>query len=582
MPEFDLVIRGGTIVDGSGSEPYVADVAIKGKDIAAIGTFAGSGVEEIDARGKVITPGFVDVHTHYDGQITWENRLSPSSGHGVTTVVMGNCGVGFAPAKPADHELLVRLMEGVEDIPDVVMTEGVPWNWETFPDYLDALDKRESDIDFAAQLPHSPLRVYVMGERGANHEEPTDEELTQMRRLTTEAIKAGALGVTTSHAIAHSFKSGKLAPSVPTGTRELKALAAGLRDAGDGVFQMVPDYSIDPAERFDLLLEVAKEGGRPVSFTFMHRSEPMGDKPEWQQMLQNMEDAKKEGLQIRGQMIPRPVGGMLGLELSYHPFSLNPSYKEIENLPLAEKVARMKDPEFRKRLIAEEPADPQPFYVQIVSDIESMYVLGEPPNYNPEKSQSIAARAHAMDMDPKELIYDALLARDGHEVLYRPMGNDEGDRFEAAGRNLLRNEHVIPALGDGGAHYSLICDAAYTTYILTYWHQHAEDDRRIDLPILIRKLSLDPARTVGLNDRGLLKAGYKADVNVIDMEALRLYAPRATYDLPAGGRRLSQKADGYDATIVSGVVTYRKGEATGALPGRLVRGSRAEAVAIAA
>lgn len=576
MPEYDIVIRGGTVVDGLGGEPYVADVAIREGLIAAVGRVQASGAEEIDATGKVVTPGFVDVHTHYDGQITWENRLAPSSGHGVTTVVMGNCGVGFAPVRPADREILVKLMEGVEDIPDVVMTEGVPFNWETFPEYLDALDQRKSDIDFAAQLPHSPLRVYVMGERGANHEPPTEQDLTEMRRLTTEAIKAGALGVTTSHTLAHSFKSGKLAPSVPTKSPELLALAAGLRDANDGVFQMVPDFTIPASERLDLLRAVAREGGRPVSFTFMHQSTDVDGEPEWRWMLRNMEAAQKEGLEIRGQMIPRPVGMLLGLELSYHPFSLNPSYKEIADLPLAEKVARMQDPEFRKRLIAEEPEDPQPFYRQVVSEIESLYVLGDPPNYHPDKSESIAARARTMGVDPRELIYDSLLARDGHEVLYRPAGNDDGERFEAAGRNLLGNEYAIPALGDGGAHYSLICDAAYTTYILSYWHQHADADRKVELPILVRKMTSEPARTVGLNDRGVLKPGYKADVNVIDLENLRLYAPHATYDLPTGGRRLSQKADGYDATIVSGVVTYRHGKATGELPGRLVRGSRGE------
>ncbi|ARR56707.1 amidohydrolase [Rhizorhabdus wittichii DC-6] len=576
MAEFDIVIRGGTLFDGTGGEPFTADVAVKDGRIVAVGTVEGQGTEEIDARGRIVTPGFVDVHTHYDGQITWENRLAPSSDHGVTTVVMGNCGVGFAPVKPGDHHLMIKLMEGVEDIPEVVMAEGVPFDWESFPDYLDALDKRESDIDFAAQLPHSPLRVYVMGERGAHLEPPTEQDLAEMRRLTAEAIEAGALGVTTSRSYAHRFRSGELAPSVPTEDQEVLALAAGLRDAGKGVFQMVPSYDVTARQRFDLLRDIAKTSGRPVSFTFMQTPQTPGD---WRETLADLEQANAEGLEIRGQVIPRPTGGLLGLELSLHPFALNPSFREIEHLPLDQKVARMRDPEFRKRLISESPEDPQPFFKFIVSDLDALFVLGDPPNYNPSAEDSIAAKARARGIDPKELIYDALLERDGHEVLYRPMGNAEGEKFESSGRNLIRHPYTVPALGDGGAHYSMICDAAYTTYFLTYWVRDADPERRIELPYAIRKLAYEPARTVGLDDRGLIKPGYKADLNVIDMDRLHLHAPHASYDLPTGGRRLSQRADGYEATIVSGVVTYRNGEPTGALPGRLVRGGRSAPVA---
>lgn len=571
MADYDLIIRGGTVYDGTGGDHFPADVGVKGGVITAVGTIVGEAREEIDAAGRIVTPGFVDVHTHYDGQITWENRLAPSSDHGVTTVVMGNCGVGFAPVRDGDHHLMIKLMEGVEDIPEVVMAEGVPFNWETFPDYLDALDKRESDIDFAAQLPHSPLRVYVMGERGANLEPPTDEDLAEMRRLTKEAIDAGAIGVTTSRSYAHRFRDGRLAPSVSTEEQEILALAAGLKDAGKGVFQMVPSYDASARERFDLLRDIARTSGRPVSFTFMQTPQAPGD---WRETLADLDQAEREGLTIRGQVIPRPTGGMLGLELSLHPFSLNPSFKEIEDLPLEQKVARMRDPEYRQRLLSEEPEDPQPFFKFIVSDLEALFVLGDPPNYNPRAEDSIAARARSMGIDPKELIYDALLQRDGHEVLYRPMGNAEGDKFESSGRNLIKHDRTFPALGDGGAHYSMICDAAYTTYFLTYWCRDAEADRKVDLPYAIRKLTMEPAQAVGLNDRGLVRPGYKADLNVIDMDRLHLHAPHATYDLPKGGRRLSQRADGYEATIVSGVVTYRNGEATGALPGRLVRGAK--------
>jgi len=571
MPDYDLIIRGGKIYDGSGGEPFLADIAINDGVIVAVGDVEGSGREEIDASDRIVTPGFVDVHTHYDGQITWENRLAPSSDHGVTTVVMGNCGVGFAPSRPEHRKLMIKLMEGVEDIPEVVMAEGVPFNWETFPEYLDALEQRESDIDFAAQLPHSPLRVYVMGERGANLEPPTQEDLAEMRRLTAEAIEAGALGVTTSRSYAHQFRDGRPAPSVKSEDQEVLALAQGLRDAGKGVFQMVPSYDVTAAERMDLLDDIARTSGRPVSFTFMQTPVGEGD---WQEMVSRLERSKEQGLEVRGQIIPRPTGALLGLELSMHPFSFNPSFREIEHLPLEEKVERMRDPAFRKKLIAEEPTDPQAFFVYVISDLDSMFVLGNPPNYNPRSDESIGARARAMGVDPRELIYDALLQRDGREVLYRPLGNSEGDKFESSGRNLVRNDRTFPALGDGGAHYSMICDAAYTTYFLTYWVRDARDDKKIELPYAVRKLTYEPSYAVGLHDRGLIRPGYKADLNVIDMERLHLYAPHVVYNLPTGGRRLQQRADGYDATIVSGVVTYRNGRSTGALPGRLVRGGK--------
>jgi len=570
MSEFDLVVRGGTVIDGTGGEPFSADVGITGGVIAAVAPGLGAGTEEIDARGRIVTPGFVDVHTHYDGQITWENRLSPSSNHGVTTVVMGNCGVGFAPVRKGDQPLMVSLMEGVEDVPEVVMLQGVPFNWETFPDYLDALEQRQSDIDFAAQLPHSPLRVYVMGQRGAAREPATPEELAEMRRLTTEAIRAGAVGVSTSRSMTHRFRDGRPAPSVPTEDEEVLALAAGLGDAGTGVFQMVMNHDIPAAERFGLLRRIAETSGRPVSFTFMQSPDSPGD---WRITLDQLETANRDGLPIRGQMIPRPAGGLLGLELSLHPFALNPSYREIAGLPHAQKLARMRDPEFRARLLAERAEDPSPFFEHVVSGIEQMFVLGDPPNYNPRQEDSIAARARREGKDPRELLYDVLLEREGKEILYRPLGSAEGERFESSGRNLLASEWTFPALGDGGAHYGMICDAAYTTYLLTYWCRDG-GDRGLSLPQAIRKLCSEPARAIGFADRGVLKPGYKADVNVIDWDRLHLHAPRPTPDLPAGGVRLSQRADGYDATIVSGTVTYRAGEHTGHLPGRLVRGGR--------
>lgn len=568
---FDLIVRGGLVVDGTGTDPVVADVAIHNGVIVAVGQVAGRAAEEIDATGCIVTPGFVDIHTHYDGQVTWEHTLSPSSGHGVTTVVMGNCGVGFAPLLPEQHELAIKLMEGVEDIPDVVMSTGVPFNWESFPQYLDALDARHADIDFAAQLPHSPLRVYVMGERGAELEPPSEADLAAMRRLTAEAIRAGAVGVSTSRTYAHRFKDGRPAPSVNTEDEEVLALAAGLADAGAGVFQLVPDTFQPPEAQLDLLRRIAERSGRPVSFTFMQTP---GHPGQWRTILAGLEEAKRDGLAIRGQVLPRPTGGLMGLELSLHPFSLNSSFGPLESLPLPDKVRELRRPETRRRLLSESPEDPNPFFTYVVSEHDQLFVLGDPPNYHPGPSESIAARARATGVDPLELIYDTLLERDGHEVLYRPMGNYEGDRFESVGRNMLHTDRTVIALGDGGAHYSMICDAAYTTYFLTYWMRDGASDMRVDLPDAVRMLTREPAEAIGFLDRGVVGVGYKADLNVIDVDRLHLHAPRPVWDLPASGRRLRQRADGYRATVVSGAITYRDGEATGALPGRLVRGAQ--------
>ncbi|MEA1652861.1 amidohydrolase family protein [Nitrospirillum sp. BR 11164] len=565
--DYDLVIRGGTVVDGTGAAPFVGDVAISGSRIAAVGSVKGAGRQEINAAGLIVTPGFVDVHTHYDGQITWENRLTPSSDHGTTTVIMGNCGVGFAPARAADRQLTIKLMEGVEDIPEVVMVDGVPWNWESFPDYLDALDQRQADIDFAAQIPHSPLRVYVMGERGANLEPPTETDLAEMRRLTAEAITAGAIGVSTSRQLAHRFRDGRPAPSTQTEVEELKALAGGLVDAGTGVFQLIPNTSREAEEEFTVIRELAEVSGRPVNFSLLTGETIKGG---WRGYMSGLVQARQDGLPISGQYYPRPIGMLFGLDLSYHPFSLNPSYKAIENLPLEEKVVAMRDPEMRARLLAEEPQDPNPFFLWVVQQTHLLFPLGDPPNYNPAPEDSIKARAAVLGVDERELMYDELLRNNGRTIIYCPMGNTENGRFDAAA-NLFGQPGTVLGLGDGGAHYGMICDAAYPTFLLT---QYVRDQKRLSLEQAVSMLARETAASVGLNDRGILKPGYKADVNVIDLERLHLYAPRVKRDLPAGGRRLTQKADGYEATIVSGAVTYRNGRATGALPGRLVRGAK--------
>lgn len=575
--EHDLVIRNGTIVDGTGGPSFAGDLALKGDQIAAVGKVEGTGTEEIDATGCIVTPGFVDIHTHYDGQVTWEHRLAPSSNHGVTSVVMGNCGVGFAPVRAGHRELLVKLMEGVEDIPEVVMTAGVPFNWETFPDYLEALDQLSADIDFAAQLPHSPLRVFVMGQRGADLEPPTEDDLMKMRHLTTEAVKAGALGVSTSRNLFHRFRDGRFAPSVKTAEDELNALALGLRDAGAGVFQLIPDLSKPATLEFAMMRRLAIASGRPVSFTLVTGDSALvtGNNAldGWRYYLTGLAEAAAEGVPMKGQFFPRPVGVLFGLDLSYHPFSLNPSYRPIADLPLEQKVAAMRDPQMRKRLLAEAPEDVNPQFVKLVSHTDTLFPLGDPPNYLPAREDSIKARAAALGISDRELIYDELLRQDGRAILYCPVGNMENGRLDAA-VEMFDKPGVVLGLGDGGAHYGMICDAAYPTFLLTQYVCGPQGARRLLIERAIQMLAREPAEAVGLQDRGLVKPGYKADLNIINPDGLHLYAPEARRDLPQGGRRLSQRAGGYEATIVSGVITYRNGEPTGKLPGRLVRGAR--------
>lgn len=571
--EYDIVIRGGAVADGSGGPIREGDVAVQDGIIVACGSVKGRGREEIDAKGQLVTPGFVDVHTHYDGQITWDNRLAPSSVHGVTTVVMGNCGVGFAPCRPADRELLVELMEGVEDIPESVMAEGLPWNWESFPDYLDAIDRRRCDVDFAAQIPHSPIRVFAMGQRGADHEPPNEADLDRMTALVAGAIRAGALGVSTSRSLAHRTPAGKPAPSVFTEEDELIALGNGLREAGSGVFQIIPRTvadDIDPAQEMGLLRRIAEVSGRPLSFTLLHRSE----KPEQLAVVLDLLDAARaDGLRMSAQVAPRPVGVLQGLDLSFHPFRFRPSFNAIADLPLPERVAAMRDPELRARLLAETNVHSHPMIMHLVNQIETMCELGDPPNYEPRASDLLAPRAAGLGISPAELAYDLLVANDGTGLLMLPASNYVDHSLDAICPLLLRPGSVV-ALGDGGAHYGNLCDASYPTTMLAYWARDRQRGPRLDLAPVVRALTRDPALAVGLGDRGLLAPGYKADLNIIDHDRLRLYPPAVRRDLPAGGRRLYQRASGYTATIVNGVVTYREGEATGALPGRLVRGAR--------
>lgn len=467
---------------------------------------------------------------------------------------------------------MIKLMEGVEDIPEVVMVEGLPWNWESFPQYLDAIAQREADIDFAAQLPHNPLRIYVMGERGANAEPPTPDDLAQMRALTAEAIRAGAIGVSTTRNLVHRYRDGRSVPTVLGEDDELLAIAAGLADAGSGVFEMLGDDRISGEAHVTLMRAICEASGRqPVSFTL---TQPANGSNRWQVILDGISQANAEGLPIRAQVIPRPIGILVGLDLSLHPFAFHPSFRAVADLPLAEKVRAMRDPAMRARLLSEQSEDPHPFFKTVVDDTEWLFPLGDPPNYHPTIEDSIAARARRAGVEPVALIYDELLRDEGRAILYRPSANRLGERFEGAGLAFLRHPHVLLGLGDGGAHYGMICDAALPSYFLTHWVGHADPAKRVPLERAIQMLAFDTAQAVGLRDRGRIAPGYKADINVIDISNLRLGAPYPVFDLPGGGRRLMQSATGFDATIVSGEITYRQGQPTGKLPGRLVRGQQ--------
>ena len=568
---YELVIRGGLVVDGTGGAPFEADVATEGGKIAAIGKNLARGAEEIDAAGKLVTPGFVDIHTHYDGQAVWSDRLAPSSSHGVTTAVGGNCGVGFAPCRPEHRELLVSVMEGVEDIPEVVMTEGLTWDWETYPEYLDAIEKRPRDIDFASQIPHSAVRVYAMGERGANREPATPEDLERMQAIVREAIGVGALGFATSRLIIHKTGQGDPIPTFMAAETELEAMAMALKDAGRGVLQAVfgvPGRSFE--DEIDLLARLGKISGRPASFSMAQSN----DAPDaWKGAMRRLAEANAAGPPIRAQVYPRPIGVVLGFDLSINPFSLCPSWQPLAKLPFAERIAALRDPQVRARLLMEEPGEALIPLSRVGRRYDFMWPLGDPPNYEPKAEDSLAAVAARGNMSPAEIAYDLLLENDGRGLLLVALAN-YGDRNLDPIHTLITDPNAVLGLGDGGAHYGMICDSSYPTFVLQHWTRERQGER-LSIERAIKALAADPAKTVGLNDRGVLSVGRKADVNVIDHDGVRLARPSVLYDLPAGGRRLTQTARGYDAMVVAGKVVSLGGAPTGALPGRLVRGPQA-------
>jgi N-acyl-D-aspartate/D-glutamate deacylase len=557
-----LVIRGGTVFDGNGGPPYVADILVSDGKITQIGHVATIGDREIDATGKIVAPGFVDIHTHYDGQAIWSARMDPSSGHGVTTVMIGNCGVGFAPCKPDQRDIMVALMEGVEDIPEVVLTEGLTWDWETFPDYLDRLDERQFDVDIVTQVPHAAIRVYVMGDRGARREPATPEDMREMARLTVEGIEAGALGFSTSRAMIHQTLAGEHTPTFGAAEEELAVIAEAMGERGAGWFQLITDFD-DPEDEFNLLRRVAARGGRPMSLTLAQREGKTGH---WKLLLDLIAQANADGIAIYAQVMGRPIGLNLGFQISQHPFVHRPGYKALAHLPWAERAIELAKPEIRAAILAETTEDP--FQARRLEKYDRMFVLADPPDYEPDLDQSIAARAGRMGVAPQELAYDVML--DG-TFLYRPITNYVDGDLNVCGE-MMQHPNALLGLGDGGAHLGIICDSATYTHTVVHWTRDRTRGPKMALPWVIQKLTRDPARAVGLNDRGVLAPGYKADINVIDYGALKIEPMRVAYDLPSGGRRLMQESRGYVATIVSGEVVTEGGVPTGALPGRLVRG----------
>ena len=563
---YDLIIKNGLIYDGKGSEPFEADIGISEDKIVAIGKIEEDSIETIDAKGKIVTPGFVDIHTHYDGQVTWDPYLRPSTYHGVTTVVMGNCGVGFSPCKPDQRDWLIGLMEGVEDIPGTALHEGIDWEWESFPEYLDALEKKPLAIDVGTQIPHGAVRAYVMGERGINHEEASEDEINKMKEIVREAVEAGAYGFSTSRTEKHNDVNGKLTPSITAHKTELVEIAKSLGEIDKGVLQGISDF-YDFETEFDIFKSMSKESGRPISITV----EQQDARPDWWiQLLDGIEDAQSEGIQMFGQVPPRATGILMGLTATLNPFRFHPSYMEIAEMPLDERVKIMSDSSFRDRLLGEEGVSINPLVDEIVQSYEKMFKLGEPANYEPDPKDSFQSLSETSNRTAQEIAYDAMLEKEGRALIYHPLFNYQPGDLSLV-EKMLKHPYTISGLGDAGAHCGAISDASFPTTLVQHWSRDRDRGEKLPLKTVIKMQTSETASLLGINDRGILEEGYKADINIIDYEKLTLHEPEIINDLPAGGRRLVQKASGYDYTIVSGAVAFIKGEATGVLNGKLIR-----------
>ncbi|PWE16374.1 amidohydrolase [Marinicauda salina] len=584
---YDLKITGGTIVDGTGGEPFEGEVGITAGRIVAVGEAPDDARETLDAAGCIVTPGFLDVHTHYDGQASWDDALQPSIRHGVTTAVMGNCGVGFAPVRRTDHDRLVRLMEGVEDIPGTALSEGLSWEWESFPDYMDALEKTPRTMDIAAMVTHDPIRVFVMDERANAEDQATDAEIARMRDLVREGLEAGAIGFSTGRSDLHRTADGEWTPASEATAKELAGIASAFEGLDHGVIQAVSDFDLErdqdrfPEEWAVIESYVKAAGGRPFSISLMQRDFAPD---QWKKILAGLEQLDAEGYTVRAQVAPRAIGVFLGLQCTFHPFMGYPAYKEIAHLPLDERVARMKDPGFKAKLLAQKsdkvstPENSVPPIADLMIETmefvaEKLFTLSDDPDYEQPPEQSIAAKARDRGVSVWEQLYDTAIARDGRELIYLPIYNYTELSYDNV-LAMMKHPLSIMGLSDGGAHVGTVCDASFPTYLIAYWTRDRTRGERIALPTAIKKLTADLADYLGLSDRGRIKPGLKADLNVIDYDNLRLEAPHMVRDLPAGGQRLLQGATGYRATIVNGEVVVRDDAITEARPGRLIRAGR--------
>lgn len=563
----DLLIRGGTLVDGTGTAAYTGDIAISDGKIACVGGKAGNAKRVIDAQGCLVTPGWVDIHTHYDGQATWDPYLSPSTWHGVTTAIMGNCGVGFAPVKADRREWLIKVMEGVEDIPGSVLSEGIRWEWETFPEYLDALDRCPKALDIGAQVPHSALRAYVMGDRAIHHDEASPADLIAMRAVLHEALLSGAVGFSTARTFLHKYDERKYPPGTFATEDELMALGTVMGELGHGVFQMTANH---PAMEQELpwLTALARHNKLPVLFNLQQTD---GAPDVWKRIRDNLDQARDEQLPLLAGISGRPLGILFSWESTLHPFIAHPTFQSLQHLPIAQLIAELKRPETRNKIMNEQAGLLDRRAERLFSTYTKIYPLGDEPDYEPMPEQSVAAVAARSGRAPLEVIYDLMLENEGKAILYFPSFNYSYENLDHL-HELLQHDNTVNSLSDGGAHCGYICDVSMPSFMLSYWTRDRKRGAQLPLEWVVKRQTADTARVYGLHDRGLLVAGRKADINIIDPGALRLHGPEMVYDLPAGGRRLVQKADGYVATIVNGMPIFEQGVATGALPGQLLRG----------
>ena len=587
----DLIIRGGTVVDGTGSSARQADIGVKDGLIAEIADHIDTNAERVvEANGLIVAPGWVDIHTHYDGQATWDDELGPSAWHGVTTLVMGNCGVGFAPAKPDKHDWLIGLMEGVEDIPGAALAEGITWGWESFPEYLDELETMPRSVDIATHIPHGAVRAYVMGERGANNEAATPEDIKAMGEIVADGIRAGALGFSTSRTMLHLSKDGVPVPGTFANRDELIGIGEAMLEAGGGVFEMASDLT--PAEEeFSWMRDLSRETGLPVTYALLQSPQ---EAESWRNMLTMTQAANDDGANVYAQIAVRPTGLVLGWESTINPFSFQPAYKEIAELPFEERIVKLRDPAVREQIISEAPdfsdfmaemqarsqddeggLPPSSAIVMILTlGFDRMFRLADASGhceYEPAPETSCAAEAKRTGKDVKAIVYDMLMEEDGHGFVYLPLLNYTDFNFDHI-HEMLQSDRTVVSLSDGGAHCGVICDASFPTYLLTHWVRDRSRGERISLEHAVKRQCHDTARLYGLTDRGTLETGMRADINIIDFDALKIDAPQMVFDLPAGGRRMIQRAQGYRHTFVSGVETFTDGQSTGAKPGRVIRG----------